>query len=233
VGVRVAAVYDVHGNLPALEAGLKEVAAEGADLVVFGGDLVWGPWPQETLELAETFGSRARFVRGNCERLVLDCASIYHAWARERLDEAARARVAAWPLIERVDVAAVGPTLFCHATPRSDEEVLTPESPAGAWQEAFAGARERVVVCGHTHLQFDVERAGLRIINPGSVGAPTARSVAWWALLGPRVELRTTAYDTEATIAAAKEIVPDVDGFAAWLRHPPSYEERLASLVGA
>jgi putative phosphoesterase len=231
VGLRVAALYDVHGNLPAFEAVLAE-AESSADVFVFGGDLVWGPWPSECLERAESLGDRAVFVRGNCERLVLDGASPGHAWARDQLSIAARARIEAWPMIATLDVDGLGPTLFCHATPRSDEENLTPESPDGAWAEAFAGLEQHVVVSGHTHLQFDRELGGIRVVNPGSVGAPTVRAVAWWALLGPHVELRTTAYDTEATIAAAAKFL-DEDGLVRWLRHPPSYEERLAALSGA
>jgi predicted phosphodiesterase len=230
VGVTVAALYDVHGNLPALEAVLAEIGREQPDLVVFGGDLVWGPWPQETFERAEELGSVARFLRGNCEGLVLEGASPAHAWARDRLDDAARARIRTWPMTLTLDVDGLGPTLFCHATPRSEDEIVTPESPARAWEDAFGGADEGVVVCGHTHLQFDLVRGTRRFVNPGSLGAPTVRSVAWWALLGPEVELRTTGYDTELAITAAREVVPDVAPFARWLREPPTYGERVASL---
>ena len=78
MGLRVAALADVHGNLPALEAVLAEVDEEAPDVVVFGGDLVWGPWPSECLRRAEALGDRAVFLRGNCERLVLDSASPPH-----------------------------------------------------------------------------------------------------------------------------------------------------------
>jgi putative phosphoesterase len=233
VGLRAAVLADVHGNLPALEAVLDEVDEEAPDVVVFGGDLVWGPWPGECLRRAEELGDRAVLLRGNCERLVLDGASPPHAWARDRLSQAERKRIETWPLTARFDVDGLGPTLFCHATPRSDEEILTPESPDDAWRDALAGVDERVVVCGHTHLQSDDERGGVRVVNPGSVGAPTIRPLAWWAMLGPQVELRTTAYDTEATISAAREVVPDADAFARWLRHPPSYEARVGALAGA
>jgi predicted phosphodiesterase len=233
VGLRIAALADVHGNLPALEAVLTEVHAEAVDVVVFGGDLVWGPWPSECLQRAEALGDRALLLRGNCERLVLEGASPAHAWARDRLSDAECSRIAAWPLTVTLDIDGLGPTLFCHATPRSDEEILTPESPEAAWREAYGAVRERMVVCGHTHLQSDEEHAGIRVVNPGSVGAPTIRPVAWWAMLGPEVELRTTAYDTAATISAASEIVPDVEGFAGWLLDPPSYEARLGAIAGA
>jgi putative phosphoesterase len=231
VGLRVAALYDVHGNLPALEAVLPE-AEESADIVIFGGDLVWGPWPAECLERAESLGERAVFIHGNCERLVLDGTSPGHAWARERLGDAERARIETWPMTATLDVEGLGPMLFCHATPRSDEENLTPESPERAWAAAFAGIGQRVVVCGHTHLQFDRELGGIRVVNPGSVGAPTIRPAAWWALLGPAVELRATAYDTEATIAAASRFFADEDGLVRWLRNPPSYEARVAAVTG-
>jgi predicted phosphodiesterase len=230
MGVRVAALYDVHGNLPALEAVLREVDEEAVDVVVFGGDLVWGPWPSETLDRAESLGSRARFVRGNCETLVLNGASEPHAWARDRLRDEQRAAIDAWPLLLRLDVEGLGPALFCHATPRSDDEVVTPASALICWENALAGVGEQTVVCGHTHLQFDLELAGRRVVNPGSVGAPTRRAAAWWAVVGPEVDLRVTEYDTEATIAAARTRVPDVRPFADWFRETPSDSERIRNL---
>lgn len=233
MGLRVAALYDVHGNLPALEAVVTEVERARPDVVVFGGDLVWGPWPQETLERAERIASTALFVRGNCERLVLDGASPAHAWARDRIDDPARERIRSWPLTQTLEVEGLGRTLFCHATPRSEDEIVTPDSPPNAWTEAFGGMDVDTVVCGHTHLQFDFSRGGRRVVSPGSVGAPTVRSVAWWALLGPEVELRTTEYDIEATIAAARDVVPDVTGFARWLRRPPTCSERVRSLMAS
>jgi hypothetical protein len=72
---------------------------------------------------------------------------------------------------------------------------------------------------------------GIRVVNPGSVGAPTVRPVAWWALLGAPVELRTSTYDTEGAIEAARSFLPDVTGFANWLRQTPSYESRVSSLA--
>ena len=231
MGMRVAALYDVHGNLPALEAVLADLPSN-VDAIVFGGDLVWGPWPRECLALAESLGDPARFVRGNCETLVL-VGSGEHAWARNQLDDDQLRRVAAWPATLTLDVDGLGRTLFCHATPRSEDEILFAESPVARWADAVGGVVERTVVCGHTHLQYDRELCGHRVINPGSVGAPTVRPVAWWALLGPEVELRTTSYDTEGTIEAAAAFVPDVSAFARWLRETPSSEERIAAVGGA
>lgn len=231
MGVRVAALYDVHGNLPALDAVLADLPSD-VDVVVFGGDVVWGPWPSECLERAESLGDRARFVRGNCETLVLDGTG-EHAWARARLDDDQLRRIASWPPTLTLDVGGLGATLFCHATPLSEDDILFAESSAARWAAALTGVAERTVVCGHTHLQFDVELCGHRVVNAGSVGAPTIRPVAWWALFGPDVELRTTSYDTEATIASAAAFLPDVRPFARWLRETPSHGERIAALGGA
>lgn len=231
MGVRVAAVYDVHGNLPALDAVLAQIETEDVDLVVFGGDLVWGPWPRETLTRAQALGGGARFLHGNCERLVVEGASEAHRHARDRLDKHQLAVIDSWPQTTSLDVEGLGPVLFCHATPRSEEEILTPESAPAAWAAALAGVEERTLVCGHTHLQFDRTFSGVRVVNPGSVGAPTVRPAAWWAILGPEVELRTTDYDTEAAIEAALARVSDPSAVYFWLRHCPTYEERVAQLV--
>jgi predicted phosphodiesterase len=231
MGLRVAALYDVHGNLHALNAVLAALEDKPVDIVVFGGDVVWGPWPSETLNSAQSLGERARFLRGNCETLVLDGISEPHRWARDRLDEEQRAAIAAWPATVTLDVEGLGPTLFCHATPRSEDEILTPTSPRSAWAAALAGITERVVVCGHTHLPGDAFFGGVRVINPGSVGAPVGRAAAYWAALGPGVELSVTEYDVDATIEAAQAILPDVRHLERWLRTPPTYEQRLATLM--
>lgn len=229
--MKVAALYDVHGNLPALKAVLAEVEAMDVDLIVFGGDLVWGPWPSETLQCAQSLGSRARFLHGNCETLVLDGATPEYRWARDRLSAEQRAIAAVWPSTLSIDIDGLGPTLFCHATPRSEEEILTPDASPARWREALSGMTERILVCGHTHLQFDRSLAGVRVVNPGSIGAPTVRPAAWWAVLGPEVELKVTEYDTEAALAEARAVMPDSQGLEYWLRHPPSYEDRVAALT--
>ena len=192
-----AALYDVHGNLPALEAVLAETG--GADAVVFGGDLIWGAWPRECLELALSLGDRARFVLGNTDRCVLTATDESSSWVRERLSGEQLELVRAWPLTLELDG-----VLYCHATPRSDEELVVPVSSEERWVEVLEGVEERVVVCGHTHIQFDEVHAGRRVVNPGSVGNPTDRATAWWALIGPEIELRTTDYDTVATAAAMR-----------------------------
>lgn len=228
--VRVAALYDVHGNLPALEAALAEVEREQPDIVLFGGDLVWGPWPGETLELARSLGDRARFILGNTDRLVLHSDSAPARWTREQLTESQRAFVAAWPKTLALDVAGLGPTLFCHATPWNDELVVMPATPEERWEAVLHGVAEHVVVCGHTHLQYDEEHAGHRVVNPGSVGSPTVRAAAWWAMLGPEVDCRTTAYDTESAAAAMRMTGFPSSNFADELADPPTRDGVVAFL---
>jgi putative phosphoesterase len=223
VELTVAALYDVHGNLPALEAVLAEVEHERPDVVLFGGDLVWGPWPRETLELALSLGERTLFVRGNWERGLFETEEASAVWTREQLTAEQCDLVRSWP--ETVSLDGV---LYCHATPRSDEEIVLPGFDGSPWEDAFAGVDEPLVVCGHTHLQFDVRRAGRRIVNPGSIGNPTVRATAWWALVGQVVELRTTDYDTAAAAAAMRATGFPRPDLADELLEPYTLERLLA-----
>jgi len=207
----VAALYDVHGNLPALEAVLTEVESVDVDAVVVGGDIAIGPMPRETLEHLLALGERALFVRGNGDREIADPPGGGDLWAErtrwsaEQLERGQRAWLAALPDTQAVDVDGLGPVLFCHGSPRSDEEILTAISPEPRVTAAVAGVGEAVVVCGHTHVQFDRRVAGKRLVNAGSVGMPyEARPGAYWALLGPDLQLRRTDYDLEAAAEAIR-----------------------------
>ena len=210
--MRVAAIYDVHGNLPALEAVLAEIRREGADLVVFGGDVVPGPMPRETLDLLLHPGLPARFVRGNGDRMVAEVL----AGAGDGIPEAARESVeasarqldaeagrilAGWPATIRITIDGIGDVLFCHATPRNDTDIFTIRTPEARLAPLFDGLGADRVVCGHTHMQFDRMIGGTRVVNAGSVGMPFGAPGAYWLLLGPGVELRRTAYDLEAAAA--------------------------------
>jgi predicted phosphodiesterase len=196
--MRVAGLYDVHGNLPALEAVLAEVENEKVDAVVVGGDVLWGPFQSECLSALRAVA--AQFVAGNCEREVLAAADDSSLWCREQLTSAETAAVASWPATVELDVDGLGRVLFCHATPRSDNEILTGLTPDDEVAAALAGVAADVVVCGHTHVQQDREVAGApRLVNAGSVGLPyQGEPGAFWAILGPDVELRRTDYDVES-----------------------------------
>jgi putative phosphoesterase len=190
--MRVAALYDVHGNLPALEAVLAEVEREGVDAIVCGGDTCAGPMPREALERLQERG--ARFVRGNADRELGD-------WPAERLTEEQRGFLSRLPLSVSLDVDGLGAVLFCHATPRSDEEIITRLTPEDEVAAALEGVREHTVVCGHVHVQYDRRIGEKRVVNAGSVGLPyEGRAAAFWTLLGPDVEHRATAYDVVAAV---------------------------------
>jgi len=198
----VGALYDVHGNLPALEAVLEEVGGE--DAIVVGGDVAAGPWPSETLERLLGLGERVHWLRGNADRELVETERRGLAppevldWVRARMSDEQLAFLATLPLTQRVDVGGLGSVVFCHATPRNDEELLTRISPDERWRGALDGVAERVVVCGHTHVQFDRTIGDVRILNAGSVGMPYEEAPgAYWLRLGPGVEHRRTEYDVE------------------------------------
>jgi predicted phosphodiesterase len=210
--MRVAALYDVHGILPALEAVLADPRCAAADVVVCGGDLVAGPLPVECLELLESHGERVRFLRGNGDREAVDRPpesplAELSEWVAARLGPGRLDRVGAWPVTVDLELGVLGRALFCHATPGSDTEILTAATPDLDVAEALAGIAADVVVCGHTHVQFDRRVGERRLVNAGSVGMPYEGSAdARWALLGEDdVALLSTPYDAEAALAALAE----------------------------
>jgi putative phosphoesterase len=200
---RVAVLSDIHGNAVALAAVLAELSATSPDLVVFGGDVTWGPLPQATLALLDDLPAPARYVRGNAERALLEPSTEpteRERWMLELHSTDDLAFLAAFEDGVSITVDGLGPVFFCHGSPRSDEELVTSETPAERVQAMTAGLDEEVLVTAHTHLQFDREIAGIRSVNPGSVGMPyEGRPGAYWALLGPDVELRRTEYSLEET----------------------------------
>ncbi|HEX4929801.1 MAG TPA: metallophosphoesterase family protein [Gaiellaceae bacterium] len=212
--MRVAVLCDVHGNLPALEAVLAEVASLDVDRIVCGGDVVAGPFPRECLE--RLLALEAVFVRGNGDRTPGD-------WVAERLDPLTLEFLRELPI-----AVSVGGVLYCHGSPRSDEEILTRVSPEDRVRAALAGVDERVVVGGHTHVQYDRVVDGVRLVNAGSVGRPyEGRPGAFWALLdGEDVDLRHTPYAVEAAAVAVRASgYPAADDVASTLVDPEDPDE--------
>ena len=217
--MRVAALYDIHANAPALDAVLVEVERAGVDRIVVGGDVVPGPLPVKTLARLRALGDRAVFVRGNGDRWVVDAfdasgsmaeqaersGRLWAAWTAEAIDRRDRDLLASFADRVVLDVDGLGPTLFCHGSPRDDEELLTALTPERRWRPALEGVREAVVVCGHTHAQFDRQLGPWRVVNAGAVGLPyEGRAGAYWLLLGPGVEHRSTDYDLDSAVAAMR-----------------------------
>ena len=199
--MRIAALSDIHGNLPALEAVLREVELEHPDLIVFGGDVASGPMPAETIELLRKL-KNARFVRGNADRgLVAEfdgeapgpMPGPFAGWCGQQLDREQRDFLASFE--DRIQI---GRVLFCHASPRNDTDIFTIDTPDDRVRFLMNGVDADLVVCGHTHMQFDRTVDGLRIVNPGSVGMPYGNPGAYWAMLDSGVEMRRTDYDREA-----------------------------------
>ena len=224
--MRVAALFDVHGNLPAFEAVLADVEASGADLVACGGDAVPGPFPRETLALLRALGDRLVYVRGNGERAVAAGTEPEARWCAERLDAADLAWLARLPLTATVPVERLGDVLVCHGTPRSDEEIVTLVTPDERLARILAGVTAPLVIAGHTHSQLDRTVGETRFVNAGSVGMPYEHDHgAYWALLGPDVELRRTPYDADAAAARIRASgYPGADSFAreyVLSLHPP------------
>ena len=241
----VAALYDVHGNLPALEAVLEEVRGASVELVVLGGDVLPGPMPRETLDRLFDFDLPIQFIRGNGDRIVLEehagkaVAGLPEAiratvrWNAEQLTPGDVRRISAWPETLRVDVQGVGDVLFCHATPRNDTEIFTRNTPEDRLSPIFEPTGASVVVCGHTHMQFDRMIGRARVVNAGSVGMPYGDPGAYWLLLGPGVELRRTSYDLERAAERVRATTyPQASEFANNdLLHPRS-EREMIELLG-
>ena len=219
--MRVAALYDIHGMLAPLQAVLDEV--EDTDVIVVGGDVASGPQPSETLELLRGFGDRVRWVRGNGDRELATGGTGDHGsavqrsieWTAERLSDEQRTFLGSLAGTVVLDVDGLGEVCFCHATPRSDEEIVTQATPDRHLQKVLARVEEPVVVAGHTHMQLDRNVDGIRWVNAGSVGMPYEGDVAaFWALLGPDVELRRTPFDVERSVREVLESGwPDAETF--------------------
>lgn len=224
--MRVAVLADIHGNLPALEAVLRDVAAAGVDVIVLNGDIADGPMPAQTLDRLEALGERAIWVRGNSDRdlatafdgtfvpsgLATNAPAEYYEWCAARIGRAHRDRLAGLPLSVTLDVDGLGAVAFCHGTARDDNEFILVDSPVSHYRAAFAALSERTVVVGHTHMPFDRLADRRRVINPGSVGLGYGHAGAAWALLGPDVVLRRTDYDAESAAAALSASAADLPG---------------------
>ena len=236
---RVAALYDIHANLPALEAVLGEVWREGVDRIVIGGDVFPGPMPVETFARLRELPIPTEFIYGNCEVAVLaarvgrdpgrmpDSAKEVARWTARQLSEGDVEILRGWPKTLCLEIDGLGEVVFCHGTPRDENEIFTRKTPENVAVRAFAEVTAAVVVCGHTHMQFDRTIGEIRVVNAGSVGMPFGEPGADWLLLGPDVELRHTNYDlTRAADRVRGTDYPQAEEFAEKnILHPPTAAE--------
>jgi putative phosphoesterase len=213
-----ALLYDIHGNLPALEAVLADAGVAGADSFVLGGDYaLFGAFPRESVERLGALD--ATRIRGNTDRWLIDDSdapdnefvdrSLRHC--REALGDAFCKALVSLPTTDEI-----GDALICHASPKSDLDTFLPDpEPDDVEKEMLGATREEVIVFGHSHLQFQRERDGKLLVNPGSVGLPfdgdRRAAYALWGG-GREFELRRVAYDWAAYAVAVRERLGDALG---------------------
>jgi predicted phosphodiesterase len=249
--MRVAALYDIHANLPALEAVLEDVRQAGADQVVVGGDVLPGPMPRDALAMLLALDMPVQFIHGNGELAVLaqigatDPGAVRYwgttsgaplptplqevlRWTARQLHPEDERALRRWPRTLCLAIGGVGDVLFCHGTPRSETEVFTRATPEIQLLPVFADLAAPLVVCGHTHMQFDRRIGATRVVNAGSVGMPFGEPGAYWLMLGPGVELRRTDYDLTETAERVRATgYPLASDLARDLVSPPSERDML------
>jgi predicted phosphodiesterase len=241
----VAVLSDVHGVLPVLEAVLAEPDVVEADLVVVVGDHASGPQPVEVLDRLIALGSSAVLIRGNADRELVSIArgedielpDEVSPWVAAQLTIRHVTFLDSLPLTATIPVDGFGPVLFCHATPRDDEEVVLVDSRLERWADVLRDVSADIdtIVCGHTHMPF-VRLVDRRlVINPGSVGMPYGRAGGSWALLRRgSVTVHQTSVDVEATVARVIEesSYPDRQEWAEYyLRATASDAEALTTFA--
>jgi putative phosphoesterase len=226
--MRIAAIYDIHGNLPALEAVLAGIKQEAVDQIVVGGDVVAGPMPVESLNLLQNSGIPTHYIHGNAESEVLrhlagkpinglsPQAEGIAKWVGGELTAVQKQFIATWPTTYQIDVNGIGTVMFCHATPQNDISVFTKLTPETKLLPIFQDLPASMVVCGHTHMQFDRTVGNVRVVNAGSVGMSFGKTGAFWLLIDKTLSFKQTDYDR---IHAADRIrqtsYPQAENFAA------------------
>ncbi len=238
----IAALYDIHGNLPALEAVLDSFTHETVDLIVVGGDVFPGPMATECLSLLTSLRTPVCWVMGNGDRETLAArrgevsptvpAAVVPAltWCASQLSDADATRMASWPTTQRVHVTGLGEVVFCHATPHSDTDMVTALTDGDTVAELFGDTHAVVTVCGHTHMQFDRQLGALRVVNAGSVGMPFGTPGAHWLMLSQHIDLRYTPYNLPAAAERLRNSAyPHADQFVRGsVLEPPSAMTMLA-----
>lgn len=241
--MRIAAIYDLHGNLPALEAVLEDVRRAQVNLLIVGGDILPGPMPRETLECLLSSGIPTHFIQGNGEVDALAEMSGAGAvrvpeqfrgivrWSAHQLYPDYQSLLASWPKTVRIETGEFDEVLFCHATPRDDNEIFTSLTPEERLLPIFEKLGVSLVVCGHTHMQFDRMIGDVRVVNAGSVGMPFGDPGADWLLLDSEIQFRHTPYDaTKAAERIQQTDYPEAEEFVTnYVLNTPNTETMLAA----
>ena len=217
--MKIAAIYDIHGNLTALNAVLEEIYSEEVEMLLVGGDVVGGPLPNETLTRLKELDIPTQFILGNAESEVLRCldnqvirglskkAEEEARWLSKIITKEHIVFLRDWESTFSVELEKWGEVIFCHGTPRSDVEIFTQNTSEQKLLSIFSPVTASLIVCGHTHLQFDRVIEKKRIINAGSVGMAFGATGANWLLLNEDVEMRHTEYN----LAEAADLIMQSD----------------------
>lgn len=246
--MRVAAIYDIHANLPALEAVLEDIRQAEVDQIVVGGDVFPGPMPRETIQYLLDVEIPMRFLCGNGDREVLaQLTGVETEWYRtapeqwrepvrwtaQQLHPELERLLGGWPKTLSTEIEGIGEVLFCHATPRNDTDCFTRLTSEDRLFTVFHEVIARLAVCGHTHMQFDRMIGQIRVVNAGSVGMPFGEPGAYWLLLGPGVQLRHTRYDLAKAAGRIRATqYPQAEEFAERNVLQPPSEEKMLELFG-
>jgi putative phosphoesterase len=244
--MRVAALYDIHGNLPALEAVIAEVSQLEVEQIVIGGDVVPGPMPCETLSYLRRLDLPLQFIQGNGEVAVLEERAGKDSgvpaqfrkgvrWNAEQLSAGGARFITTWPDTIVLQIDKLGEVLFCHATSRSKTEIFIRTTAEKKVLTAFTGVEQSIVICGHTHMQFDRTIGNQRVINAGSVGMPFGEPGAYWLILDQALELRCTPYNLEKAAERIQNTdYPGAGNFALQnVLHPPAEAQMLEAFAKA
>ena len=236
--MRAAALYDIHGNLPALESVLEELQHVTVDRIIVGGDVLSGPMQVECIERLQALSVPVHYLMGNSDREVIAArhgnenkklppfAKEMLRWSARQLAPDHEHWIASWPKTVTLQIPPLGTVHFCHATPRDDNEIFVAWTDEVLLLPIFDVAKADVVVCGHTHMQFDRMVGETRVVNAGSIGMPFGPPGADWLLLGPGIELRHTDYNRDgAGRRIADTGFPNASEFD--MLNPPAAEKML------
>ncbi|MBG9783138.1 metallophosphoesterase family protein [Shouchella lehensis] len=226
--MRIAALYDIHGNDRALEAVLKEIENENVDKVIVGGDLAWGPQPKKVIDKLFAYKNEFTFIMGNGDRELFEhyknqkrvenMVDELNEWCVEQLSTKQLEWLGSFKF-SHVE----GNNLFIHGSPRSDTEAIRLDTPENEVFEMIKNVNQTVIICGHTHIQFKRDIYDKKVINAGSVGLQSRAKGACWLLIdADKYNLKITKYDFKV---AAKEILldgcPYKEDFADHVENPP------------
>lgn len=245
--MKIAAIYDIHGNLPALEAVLEDISLSDVDHIVVGGDVVLGPMSRECMDALLTIKQPIQFIKGNCEVAVLEemnggfkgklPASVIEdiTWTAQQLLPEHKEAIKEWPMTISLKLEGIGAVLFCHATPENENDNFTKNTPEDKLLSKFSNVTEEVVICGHTHMQFDRTIGKVRVVNAGSVGMPFGKPGAYWLSLGSKIEFHHVEYDFDQAADRIRSTeYPHAKEFAeSNVKNPPSEEMMLKVFSGS